>query len=309
MTNLQITRRQLLEFAGAGAAALLSYPQPAAAAPNRFRFIHMTDTHIQPELHAFEGVTLAVKKILSLSPRPDFILFGGDSVMDANMVDRGRANLVFKLFKEALKPLEIPVHYTLGNHDVYGWNAKQAGSGSEADYGKRMYEEEVGIGSTYKSFDHMGWHFVILDSIQFQKDFGWKAGIDDTQLQWIKSDLEKTDTKKPIIFCTHVPLMTLFSQYTESTTTPNSATTVISNGKEIRDLYAHHNVKAVLQGHTHVVEECIYTGTHYITSGAVCGDWWNGPRLGVHPEGFGVYDIKGNEFSWTYMPYGWHAKG
>jgi len=63
-----------------------------------------------------------------------------------------------------------------------------------------------------------------------------------------------------------------------------------------------------LQGHTHVVEECTYMGTQYITGGAVCGDWWKGKRLGRHPEGFGVVTVQNDSLTYRYVPYGWSVR-
>jgi hypothetical protein len=83
---------------------------------------------------------------------------------------------------------------------------------------------------------------------------------------------------------------------------------VVGNGRTFKEMIERHNVKAVLQGHTHVVEECIYRGVHYITGGAICGDWWKGPRLGVHPEGFVVATVAGDDLTWRYVPYGWKAR-
>jgi predicted phosphodiesterase len=83
---------------------------------------------------------------------------------------------------------------------------------------------------------------------------------------------------------------------------------IVRNGKEVRDLFKDYAVKAVLQGHTHVTENCFYAGTQYITSGAVCGSWWQGPRLGVDPEGFSVCDVNGDRLSWQYVSYGWKVR-
>ena len=302
-----ITRRELLGGAMLSGAAL-TLPIPALAKEARFRFVHFTDLHIQPELGASEGVALAIKKLLALRPRPDFVITGGDHVMDWLKVSRERADVQFRLLTEALKPLEMPIYNAVGNHDIYGWSKDSPATLTDPGYGKQMFAERIAKGPTYRSFDHKGWHFIILDSLAPTPDRGWHGLIDDAQLGWLKSDLEKVGTKAPVFLITHIPLMTLFNQITKGTTDPTPDALIVANGKEVRDLFAPHNVRAVLQGHTHVVEDCLYTGTHYITSGAVCGEWWKGPRLGVHPEGFAVYDVHGERFDWQYVPYGWRAR-
>lgn len=301
----EMTRRALLQGAAATGAAML-WPTATLAKAEGFRFVHFTDLHIQPELRAPEGVSAAIKKLLALDPRPDFVVLGGDSVMDWNAVSHDRADVQFKLLEEALKPLEMPLYYTLGNHDVYGWSRRDETAVKEPDYGKKMWQDRVAKGAAYRSFDHKGWHFIILDSIA-PLPGGWRSEIDDAQLQWFKTDLERTGKQTPIVIVTHVPLITAFTLYNTATTAATPDTLIVRNGKEARDLFLPYNVKAVLQGHTHVVEECTYMGTHYITSGAVCGEWWKGPRLGVHPEGFAVCDVTPAAFSWKYVDYGWKA--
>jgi hypothetical protein len=83
---------------------------------------------------------------------------------------------------------------------------------------------------------------------------------------------------------------------------------IMANGRTFKEMIQKHNVRAVFQGHTHVVEECSYAGVHYITGGAICGDWWKGPRLGVDPEGFVVATVKGGDLTWRYVPYGWKPR-
>jgi len=303
-----VTRRGFL--AGAlSLAALPLLPSLGEAAPAKkgTRFVFMTDFHIEPELGAPEGVAMAVKKVLSLKPRPEFILVGGDTVMDLLNVTRERADLQFQLFKEALKPVEMPVYYTVGNHDCFGWASSNENLRSDAEYGKKLYQDKVAGDRTYRSWDTGGWHFVILDSIQPTKG-GWFARIDDDQLRWLKNDLEALPAGTPVIVSVHVPLFTIFEQYTEGAMTPPNSSTVVENAKDVFTILSQHNVKAVFQGHTHVLEECTYRGTKYVTGGAVCGEWWRGPRLGVHPEGFCVVDCGATDLKWEYVPYGWKAR-
>lgn len=247
---------------------------------------------------------MAVKKVLALNPRPAFVITGGDHVMDANKVGRDRADLQFRLVEEALKPLEMPVYHAVGNHDIFGWDKAVEG---DTLYGKKMFEEKVAKGPSYRSFDMGGWHFVVLDSIQQADTYNWRGVIDEGQLSWLESDLAMAG-KTPTVVTIHMPVLSVFPQYVDGNKKAVPETLLLGNGMELQKLFAKHNVKAVLQGHTHVVEECDYLGTKYITGGAVCGDWWKGYRLGVHPEGFGVFDVDGDSITWAYQTYGWKAR-
>ena len=67
--------------------------------------------------------------------------------------------------------------------------------------------------------------------------------------------------------------------------------------KELLDLFKDHNLKLVLQGHLHIVEEAYIGGIRFITGGAVSAMWWNGPR-GDMEEGYVLLKIKGEEIDW-----------
>lgn len=308
-----ISRRELL----AAGAALAGASLVRAASPLanleaseqliNLRFVHLTDLHIQPELGAFDGVKQCVAKVLSLKKRPSFILIGGDAVMDVCATDATRAELQFKLLAEALKPLEMPIYWTVGNHDVYGWDAKSPIDATDPKYGKKLWEEKVKQDRSYSSFEVAGRKFIILDSIQSRGGRAWGAEIDDEQLNWLKKELDANPTQ-PTVIVTHVPLFTIFNQYAMGSTLPSSDRLVVRNSKEVFQCFKPNQVKLVLQGHTHVVEDCTYLGTHFMTGGAVSGDWWKGPRLGVHPEGFTVVDFAGEKVSTEYVPYGWKAR-
>ena len=81
---------------------------------------------------------------------------------------------------------------------------------------------------------------------------------------------------------------------------------VIANAKDVIGLCADYNIKLILQGHLHIVEDHRYKASQYITSGAVCGKWWKGVYLG-HPEGFAVYTVQGQQIEWAYHTFGWQA--
>src|SRR5215475_2339406 len=153
-------RRSFLTIGAAG--AVVAVLPRAADAADRFSFVHFTDVHIQPELHAAEGSRRCIATINAL--KPDFAICGGDLVFDACAVTKPRANEVFDLYAETIKPLHIPVHTIIGNHDVFGISTNGGVTPTDPMYGKRMFEDR--IGPLYSSFDYRGWHFVLLDSIR-----------------------------------------------------------------------------------------------------------------------------------------------
>ena len=68
-----------------------------------------------------------------------------------------------------------------------------------------------------------------------------------------------------------------------------------------------HNLKLVLQGHLHYLEDIKVNGVNFITVGAVSARWWNGPNHGVE-EGFLMISTEGDDFDYEYIDYGWEVK-
>jgi 3',5'-cyclic-AMP phosphodiesterase len=275
----------------------------ASEAPASFDFIFFTDTHIEPELDAAHGCEMCFQKIASI--KSDFAIMGGDHVYDALGVDGKRASTVFDLYHKTQQTLQMPLHQVIGNHDVFGILTKSGVAPTDPAYAKKMYEDR--LGKTYYSFDHKGYHFVVLDSIQPTEDRLWEGRIDDRQLRWLADDLSAVATNTPIVTVVHVPLVTGFSNYAEKPATPPKYNTLtVENARQVLIAFEGHNLIAVLQGHTHVNEIVEYKNTKFITSGAVCGNWWHGPRMGF-PEGFTVVSLHDGKISTGYETYGFKS--
>lgn len=265
-----------------------------------FSFVFMTDLHIQPELHATEGVARAIDSVNNL--KPDFVITGGDMIMDALRQTYGRSDSLYNLIGESLKKLQMPVHTTMGNHEVFGLYQTSGVDSTHELFGKKMYEKH--FGETYYSFDFKNWHFIVLDGIGFTPGRHYFGYIDSLQLEWLKSDLLKAGAEKPIALSTHIPLLSTGAQIMASPTASFSQSEIITNAKDVLKILEPYNVKLVLQGHLHYLEDIWYEGTHFITGGAVCSNWWKGARYGME-EGFLAINVTGGEFSWRYVDFGW----
>jgi Icc protein len=308
-----IDRRRFLSIGAITAGAIATGAAPlissAAETPGSFDFLFLTDTHLQPELAAADGCAMAFRKAKSIPA--DFAIQGGDHVFDALAVDRKRADSLFDLYAHTEQALSLKVHHTIGNHDHFGLFTKSGVEVGSPGFGKQMYQERVG--PTYYSFDHKGYHFIVLDTIQLTPDRSWEARIDSAQLAWLTADLDKLPPGAPVIVSAHVPLVTAFNSYPPpstggSGTTPPSAhpQLAVVNAYEVLPLLEKHNVLAVFQGHTHINEVVQFRGIHYVTSGAVCGNWWHGTRLGI-PEGFTVVSLRNGKIDWRYETYGFQT--
>ena len=270
--------------------------------PEGFTFAFLTDIHLQPERQAVEGFLKAIDTLNQIGP--DFVLTGGDLVMDVLDQRYGRADSLFKLYRDISGKLEMPVYNAVGNHEVYGWHRQEKGLEDHPEYGKGMYEER--IGERYYSFDHKGWHFMVLDGIYRGAEGRYVGRIDEDQLQWIRDDLEKTDRETPIVIAVHIPFITSMTQLQKGSQVANSSGLTIANSKEVLDLFMPYKLRLVLQGHLHYYESIsVYDRVHFVTAGAVSARWWNTRKEDPLQEGFLLVHTKGDQANWEYVDYHW----
>lgn len=270
---------------------------------NAFTFVFMTDIHLQPELNAVEGFSQAIQRVNRLNP--DFVITGGDLIMDALGEPFGRADTLYNLYQQSSKEFEMPVYNTMGNHEVFGIYEKSNVSKEHIEYGEKMYENR--IGESYYSYDHKGWHFIILNSVEDTGEDSYIGLVDMEQMQWIKEDLSKLDKETPIVISTHIPFITSFMQINYGSLKPNGENLVIGNSKEVLELFEDYNLRLVLQGHLHYLEDIHTQGIHFITGGAVSSRWWEGKENGLE-EGFLLIRVKEDDFNWEYIDYGWEVE-
>ena len=273
-------------------------------AKESFRFVFLTDIHLQPERRAVEGFRAAINAVNNLDPKPAFVVTGGDMIMDALNQKFERADSLYDLYSELTTEFDMPVYNCIGNHEIFGLYKKSGISPGHPEYGKAMYKKRVGNGKTYQSFDYQNWHIIILDAIGFTPERTYYGHIDQTQLDWLKSDLETVGKTRPVVIALHIPLYSVYHEFLQGPLTQLNKGLVVGNANEVTKICEGYKVKLVLQGHLHILEEIIVNGTHYITGGAVSAAWWNGPHYNSE-EGFVVVDIDGEDFTWYYHDYGW----
>jgi alkaline phosphatase len=176
--------------------------------------------------------------------KPDFIVELGDFVDAADTVsaERGYLQQVNKHFSSLCEQR----HYVLGNHCVYTLTKEEFLGGVEQ------------TGSHY-SFDHGGFHFVVLDSCYRsdgvpygRKNFQWTdPNIPADQVEWLKGDLQ--ETAKPTILFAHQRL-------------DGSNHYCVKNSGEVRRVLEDSGrVSAVFQGHSHKNDYKNIAGIHYCT--------------------------------------------
>ncbi|MCK5220594.1 MAG: metallophosphoesterase [Candidatus Aminicenantes bacterium] len=265
-----------------------------------FSFVFMTDVHLKPENNAPEGFKKAIAKINSLEPA--FVISGGDQIDDALEQSYERADLLFNMYSEIVKNLEMPIYNVLGNHDIFGIYKKSGIDPAHPLYGKKMFEKK--LNKKQYSFDHKGWHFIILDSVQPAEGDSYTGEIDPQQMNWLKTHILVLNKKTPVVLATHVPFYTIMPQLDKRFKYEKFS---ISNSTDVLELFKDHNLKFVLQGHVHNYEAIFSNGIWFISGGAVSANWWEGQLHGME-EGFVEFHINGEEFTWQYIDYDWEVR-
>ena len=275
-----------------------------------FSFVFMCDIHLMPELNAVKGFRQAIDSINHLNP--DFVVAGGDMIKDALHVPFTRADSLYRLYLSTEKYIHAPVYHVMGNHEIFGLYTKESGADStHPEFLKKMYEHR--IGKRFYVFNHKGWRFYVLDStepVNYSKyNYPYRGFIDKEQLDWLEKDLAQTPKSMPLIIISHFPFLTVDGLIGKGSLTPNlNLSRSVENFKEVLKLFNDYNLKLVLQGHLHWLEDIYIKGIHFITGGAVSGTSWKGPGQLDTEEGFLLLSIQNGGFKWRYVDYHWEAK-
>lgn len=255
------------------------------------RVAHLTDIHMKNELEAPTKFAKCLHHVQQQNPKVDFILNGGDIVFDMNKANLSAINDQWNLLNGILKSeCSLPIHYCLGNHDVW-WSEDSKG---QTDYGKKYSLEKLNLTKSYYSFTQKGWKFIILDSIQLDVDNTWFIGkLGDEQFAWLANELKNTDPSMPVLVLSHVPILTATLMIKDNVVNKwqMSRGDMHTDTAKIIDLfYQYPNVKICLSGHVHLRDKVQYNNVTYICNGAVSGAWWNGNNRQTAP-GYGVLDL------------------
>jgi alkaline phosphatase len=178
---------------------------------------------------------------------PDFVVELGDLIDAAETVETELGYL--ETVHEKFVSLPGEKHYVLGNHCVDTLT-------------KSEFLGVVGQEKSYYSFDKNGVHFVVLDSCFLsdgtpyqRKNFKWTdANIPQAELDWLKADLDSTESEQVIVFA-HQRL-----------DLEDSESHTVNNASKVRSiLEGSGKVRAVFQGHSHKNDHHEINGTHYVT--------------------------------------------
>ena len=278
---------------------LLAADDPKPQRKRLLRVAHITDIHVLPGRVPEYGMTQALHDVNDLKDKADFVITGGDMIMDSMSTPKDKVKEMWRTFHGIVKGNNnLDLHHTIGNHDLFNIG-RSAASYSDA---KKWACEEFQIPKPYYSFDKGKWRFIILDSIHAKAIPGYVGKLDDEQLDWLRKTLSDTPADMYVCVVSHIPILAVCTMFDGAKVHANQwhigGGNLHEDAKVLKDLfYQSKKVKACLSGHIHLIDELDYLGTKYYCNGAVSGAWWGGSNQEFPPV-FSVmnfYDDGSNE--------------
>lgn len=259
------------------------------AKPSAIRMAFMSDFHAKPSATSERGMRKALRHVNRLRLGPQFIVNGGDAIMDGMAEDRTSTAEQWEVWNSVLRDEnKLPIYHVIGNHDAWGWQLKDPTVKSDPMYNKAWAMKEYGMSERYYSFGKKHWNFIVLDSAQ-ENNGGYIAKIDDVQFAWLEAQLNETPPDQFICIISHIPIVSFCAAMYADENQANGdwrisrALMHVDSRKLISLFEKYKNIKCCLSGHIHLVDAVEYKGIHYFCNGAVCGNWWNGPFKGFAP--------------------------
>jgi 3',5'-cyclic AMP phosphodiesterase CpdA len=276
----------------------------------QFRFVQITDTHVQPEGNSGKFTRKCLQNIMAMKQKPDMIFHTGDIIMDALKPGKERVAEQWKLWQSIAADIRIPIRYCIGNHDVWG----NVDSVNEPLYGKNYVVKELSLPGRYYSFDIKNWHIIFLDSTQLNNEKWYTAFIDEEQMKWLREDLNKQPKDRQILIASHIPLLSVsifdWAKSQEKVWSVSGAL-MHSDAHEVQKLFSEYpNIRICISGHLHLLDTIVYDKINYLGCGAVSANWWKSDKFHRTSAGYAIVDLYDDgsfereyvEFPWSMEP-------
>lgn len=234
--------------------------KPLAGPSNALSWVHFGDLHIHD---AYEENHLDFLELIDdvndyLAGKVDFVFLPGDNADDGFEAQ-------YKLVREALDRLRVPVHSITGDHD------RKAGT---LDFFRQYLETDL-----YRVIDLKGFRLFFLNAMDgaTAKDFDFSP----EQIRWLKEQLIDSRSRglRPLVF-THLYPSELRTQ-----------------ANAIRSLIRDFNIELVEMGHTHYNELANDGRTIYAATRST-------GQIEEGPPGFSLTTIDGDVVSWKFKERG-----
>ena len=158
-----------------------------------FKFSVLTDLHITSERSAhISHLKAALGEIQRLAPDSAAIFTVGDNTNNGTRADY---ELLNETISEGMGDSDIPIYFTLGNHDLV-FNGTYASQTA-------LFREYTGMPGVYYAVELAGAKFIVLGS---DEQVG-EGVMHETQLAWLEKELASAGKEKPVFLFVHQPLV------------------------------------------------------------------------------------------------------
>ena len=248
------SRRRFLQTAGL--AALLAPFSGFAALDTSGgdEIIIINDIHIsgagEPQIPANakadgEHLRLAVKQILALPKKPAAVIINGDLALAIGTAED------YALVRELIAPLReagIPLHLTLGNHDVRDIFMKAFPEmKSTSQLKEHRHNSLIDLPST---------RLILMDTLDQTPGPGGRLGAE--QIAWALAKIDETPTKQVIVVGHHNPQV--------GGDTSHYKGGIADTADFWPEIAKRPQVKAYIHGHTHEWTQALENGIHIIST-------------------------------------------
>lgn len=214
------------------------------------RFIHISDTHINPDVDfkpnyvpatsstPLVSAAALVEHLYTLPFKPDFVLHTGDITSDP-------VNAYYTTARVLLTKIPVPLYYVVGNHD-------------SPEGVRSLIEEPVSFaptGSLDYTFEHDSVQILCLDSACHSVHHASK--LSDAQLAWVESICAANDDR-PLIVAVHHPVLPIGVPWIDNRMR-------LLNGEMLHTilLKAQKRLRGVFLGHIHQSIDVLRDGILY----------------------------------------------
>ncbi len=282
--SLALHRSVLPNPRGEMAVSFALEPSPG---DKRHAFLLLADpqTQDQAEMRRFHAETVPdVQAVVRGLDRPCFGVGCGDLMYDDLAL--------FPEYERGLRSMGVPVAQVVGNHDLD--QTARTDQDSVVTFGRHF-------GPNRYAFNLGRIHYVVLDDV-FWFGSGYIGYLDADQLDWLAADLALVERGTPVVVFTHIPVWSSEGERRGARTPGNSVS--VTNRQALYRLLEPFRAR-IFSGHMHEADHVFEGGVHEHTVGAVCGAWWTGDICyDGTPNGYGVYEVNGEELRWYYKATG-----
>lgn len=247
--------------------------QPSAADDSHFYLLTIADPQVRSDdsyrrfrNESMDDITNFVKNsslsILGLS-------MGDDVHEDCSNYEKPMHNL--------LNSTAMPLFSTVGNHDYF-----QIDGNAVTPRSCKAFEDA--FGPSWYSFNKGNVHFISLNDVKYTSGTSYQGAFSDEELAWMKSDLSYVDKSKLVVVYYHIPIRDDKD---------------FEGRDRMLNLLVNYSNKILMCGHTHYMRNYVTKAPIQVEEriqAAACGAFWHSTVNGDGtPNGFGIYEIKGNQ--------------